>query len=281
MSRIKLIERIVKLSQATVPTMNSASTVKTMEPPKTPPPATPPATPTPTPPKPTTPSKPEMTPATQPTPPPNAEGVHTTPVPGTEEEQTQATELHNIIKAAINDKKEILLKARYYYTRNTTKEQSLNLLHKKGVATSNIDGVILNTCVVNNMGSYLNMIENGAISIYEPVAPTTKSFRITFNNMENKNELFATMQLVANKLNKIGFDTVIVKSNNKYQIKCLSATEFDTNTLYSIASNIIAPLSNVDLSELKPGKLKVFYFSLDKFGNEDTIIFIEDPSKLG
>ena len=180
--------------------------------------------------------------------------------------------LYNIVKEAVDNKVALqLLSAKYYLSEDIANDAS-NMLYKKAVATKNINGLKI-IHKIESYNDYLNIVKNGTISIYEPIVEKTKSFRIGISNELPKSQLLNSLVIIRNRLIEAGFIADIVKYDGHYGIKCLSKEEYNTEKLYSFASELTNGF-DADLSELKIGKLKRFYYSLDDSGNKDVIINI-------
>ena len=183
----------------------------------------------------------------------------------------QVNNLYNIVKDAIDNKISLqLLSAQYYLNEDIA--CNARLLYKKAVAITNISGTKI-IHKIENYDDYLKIIKNGTISIYEPVVEKTKSFRLGIISELSKSQLLNSLTIIRDRLIEAGFVVDIIKYDGHYGIKCLSKKEYNTEKLYSFAAELTNGF-DIDLSELKIGKLKRFYYSLDDNGNKDIIINI-------
>jgi hypothetical protein len=296
-ARIALLKKILVISQSTMKTVQTTPSVSI---PQTAPVAQPQKTPViplqnATPPvqqvqptqsgQPTQPGQPQPNPAAKPqttvpvqtinpatTTQPQPAGVPGQPKSASDKfgDPIESEQIYNIVKSALNEKTNMFLRAWSYYKNPEIKDKILQLITNKGVAVSNIDGETFSPHVIKGEDDYDKYIKNGAISIFEPVNLTTKSFRIYFNS-PNKNMLLGTIKLAKDKFEQLGFASDVIKSNGEYQLKCVSTNEMDTNALYFIASEMLSVVG-ADLRDLRVGNLKRSVYSLDKFANQDTII---------
>lgn len=183
----------------------------------------------------------------------------------------QMNNLYNIVKTAIDKNIQLSLTASKYYLSKA--EAASNLLCKKAIVATNSDKS-KTIYKINTYDDYIHIIKKGTVSIYEPVDSKTNSFRILFaNDNLSTSETLSAIKIIADRFEEIGFKTNIIKSNGNFGIKCIAKTEFVTDKLYAFASDLTNGL-NANLDELKFGKLKRFYYSLDDNGNEDANISI-------
>jgi len=270
--RIKIIKNLLKNAQ-TVPTMQTA-----------PKPATNPVTPA----APAAPSTPAPQPASNVIEPPKTEPttpvevpentVQTTPIVQTEQpktmeptdpteqteplESTEASVVYDIVREAIEQKKDKVLTAKYYY--DYISSEDVNYITNKTFAAVGIDG-LMKLAKINDKQS---LMDEKIISLYEPVIANTKAFRIEVFDGDLKN-----IMKICNKLSEADIDSDIYKFANRYEIKCKAKEEIATNSMLTYLENITSEMK-VNLNDLKMGKLKRVYFSLDASGEEGTFIKI-------
>jgi len=267
-ARIKILKNIIKHSQ-TVPTMKMAPKPPTNQ--VTPAPKAAPAA---TAPKPDSnviePQKPVQT--QQPQQPKNT--VPTTPVvenkqpqtqtqpvePEVVEEKKEGDSIYEIVKKAIDEKKDSIITAKYYYENLNSDDASY--LKDKTFAAVDVNGIMK----ISKIKDENSIVENNIMSLYEPVVGVTKNFTIgVFSN-----EL-ADVVRVSNKLGKMGIGSDIYKFADRYELRCNSRNELSTKVMLEYLDSITSDMK-VDLSNLKIGKLKRLSFSLDNNGNEGTLI---------
>jgi len=176
--------------------------------------------------------------------------------------------IFNIVKEAIDNKMKTIITSSIYYLKNTEVQSSL---YNKAVVAETINNSKTIYKIANHE-DYLRMAKSGTISVYEPIDAKISNFRILIN-ADSKQEAFQNLSTIKSRFEEVGFSVDIIKSNNKYGLKCSSKELYNTNKLYSFAEEVTKGLS-FDLSELKVGELKRFAHSLDSNGNKDTIINI-------
>lgn len=181
------------------------------------------------------------------------------------------TNLYNIVKEAIDNKIKIVLSSSRYYLKNDILDAASNMLYKKAVVIKGINSQVIHK--INTFDDYVGAIKNGAISIYEPVDINTNSFRIKIDNDLPKSQLLNTLKTIRNRFREAGFISDIIKYNEGYGIKCISNKQYNTDKLYSFASEITNGL-NCNLSDLQIGNLKRCYYSLNDDGSNDIVINI-------
>lgn len=182
--------------------------------------------------------------------------------------------IYEIVKCSIDNKMKTIMSSSKYYLSEDNIFNISNHIYKKAIIVKNIKSDIKQMCSINNFDDYINIIKRGTISIYEPVDVNTDSFRIKLNNNSlKKSELFNCLVSIRNRFIEAGFITDIIKFDNCYGIKCISNKKYNTEKLYAFASEITNGLEP-DLSDLKIGKIKRMYYSLNDDGSKDVIINI-------
>lgn len=174
-----------------------------------------------------------------------------------EEENKEAGNIYNLVKDAIDKK----LNIKYYY--ENLSFEDVNYIKNKTFAVVDSNG-IMKFAKVNKE----SLINNKIVSIYEPVIANTNNFIIDFfdDNIGNIVD-------VKNKLYSFGIDSNIYKFSNKYELRCFSYENINLNIILPYVESITNGM-NVNLNSMKVGKMKRLSFSLDKNGNEGTLIRI-------
>jgi len=273
LARIKIIKNLINNAQ-TVPLMNTVSTPKVNSAPPVP------KTPAPVVPVNNTKSNvvqpPQQNQNNTPVP---QNTIQTTPViktneptpvqqpvqqPGQQQEEQgkEANIVYELVKKAIENKKNKILNAKYYY--ETMDYFDSEIIKNKTYAAIDING-IMKFAKIDNKES---IIDNKLISLYEPVISKTNSFIVKLFDKD-----FSKIVEVSNKISNLNINTVIYKFADRYEIKCNSEKHLDTKLIFSYIEGITNAMKT-NLDNLKIGKLKRLSFSLDKEGKEGTLISI-------
>ena len=86
------------------------------------------------------------------------------------------SKIYNIVKEAINKNMQIKLQAAHYYLNSSNINKFSSLLLKKAVAAKQGNVKIIKK--IDSFEDYIDMVKANTTSIYEPVLPETKNFRI-------------------------------------------------------------------------------------------------------
>jgi hypothetical protein len=174
------------------------------------------------------------------------------------EQEKQSNNLFNIVKEAINLKKDKMLDAKYYY--KNMNFEDYDYMKGKMFAIIDVNGIMKITKLENKN----EIIKNNTISIYEPVNAITNNFSIKAktNNLKDIVNL-------CKKLNNLNINCDIYKTAKCYNIRCSCDNNLDTKILHSYIEGISDNIE-INLNDLKVGKLKKAKFSL----NEGTLITI-------
>jgi len=180
--------------------------------------------------------------------------------------------IYNLVKEAIDKKMQVQLSATHYYlNQKNINKFSKELLKKAIVININNNKVIKR---LNTFDDYTKLVKSGITSIYEPVTHNTQNFRIIVSDKTlSEINIINSLSVIKDRFIGAGLNCDIIKTNNKYGLKCSSKENYSTDKLYSFASEITKGIQ-LDLNELKTGKLKRAGCSLDDNGNEDVIINI-------
>jgi len=182
--------------------------------------------------------------------------------PKEQEQEKESYVVYNITKKAITDKKDKVLNAYYYY--NNLNNDDAEYIKNKTFATINVDGIMKASKIKDKKC----LTDKKIIALYEPVKANIRDFTIDiFDNNLNK---IATL---CKKIEKLNIETNIYKYTDKYEIRCHSKEDLDTNTMLLYLEGITYE-TNVNLNNLKIGKLKRVSFSLDLNKSEGTLIRI-------
>ncbi|MFZ4795906.1 MAG: hypothetical protein ACOYMA_00335 [Bacteroidia bacterium] len=180
------------------------------------------------------------------------------------------SKIYNIVKEAINKNMQIKLQAAHYYLNSSNINKFSSLLLKKAVAAKQGNVKIIKK--IDSFEDYIDMVKANTTSIYEPVLPETKNFRIIAeDNSLSEIDVVSSLLKIKERFIEAGFKCELIKTNKKYGIRCHSNEDYNTDKLYSFASEITRGI-NINLNDLKVGKLKRFKYSLDDNGHQDVII---------
>lgn len=179
-----------------------------------------------------------------------------------EEENKEANVVYNLVKQAIENKKNKILNAKYFYENMDCVDAEI--IKNKTYAVVGVDRMMKFAKIDNKK----SIVDNKFISIYEPVISKTNSFIVKLFD-DNLSKIVD----VSKKISKLNIQTNIYKFADRYEIRCNSNDEFDTKTILSYIEGITNTMK-VNLDSLKIGKLKRLSFSLDEQGEEGTLISI-------
>jgi len=179
-----------------------------------------------------------------------------------EEEEKEANTVYNLVKDAIENKKDKILTAKYYY--ETMDCLDAEMLKNKTYAAIGADGIMK----VSKIDDKDSIVNQKIISMYKPVLGKTNDFIVEIFDKDLKRVVE-----LSEKISKLNIETSIYKFASRYEIKCNSNEELDTKTILSYIEGVTSDMK-VNLDSLKVGKLKRVSFSLDRNGEEGTLISI-------
>lgn len=185
--------------------------------------------------------------------------------------------LSTIVKTALNKKIEVSINSKDYYLNEDLLDRAVSMLCGKNIAFKDL-GNKLYTTKISSKEDFVNIVKNGAISIYEPVSFDTKYFTLWLDNNLSKKDGFKILSLSINRLkSELNASIKIVKKANSdiYGIKCYILDNENKNV-----NDIIAKLSfldkYIDKKELIVGNLKKFCYSLNDNGCKEMEIDISE-----